>query len=480
MMEPIPMTALSKMGDYELPFDRNRFRVKECPCGKDNKDGKFTPFVDHDAYGYCYSCGITFYPDNTIKAVRPSIRNAVPSPSIPIDIFSASMQGWDDNNLIKYLRGIFPKASVESIIRRYKIGSDGHKWKGSSVLWYIDRQMTVRAGKVILFDAVSGKRMKEPFPHQSWIHSLYPMPSGYELRHCFYGEHLLSDRSRPVAIVEAERTAIVMSEKMPDYIWISSGGKNGLTASRWKSLSGRDVILFPDSGDGYILWKELAKEMMPYVKSISVDDQVQRHAKGMGNLDLLDLIDIRQERKKESPLSNKADQPSGQIDPNHRRKVRQLFPFFLGGNVLNHKEAINAIIYNIRQYDPMKDRMKPPTFEHIQMAEKALNDMIESGAIIKTDSGHYHAFDYQMPEINIKLISDSKSKEKWPVDELRSFFNSASLPDSIRLDRASMISNVQSMVSNHLNIIDKNNGTPAFLPYYERLTKLKGMLIAMQ
>jgi hypothetical protein len=460
-------------------FDSDRYRVKECPCGKDNDDGKFVPFVDHVNYGHCHSCGKTFHPSGAIPAIRSAKAIRMPVPAIPVDIISASMQGWDENHLIKYLRGIFPVASVESIIRRYRIGSDGHKWTGSTVLWYIDRQMTVRAGKVILFDPASGKRVKDPFPHLTWIHKLYPMPVGYEVRQCFYGEHLLSDRSRPVAIVEAERTAIVMSEKIPEFIWIASGGKNGLSADKYRQLSGRDVILFPDSGEGYRLWTEKAKEILPHVKSIKIDGQVERYAKGTGNLDILDLIDIRQEKKKDAVPAERTDAPSDRINPDHQKKVRLLFPFFAGGDVMNHKEVINAIIYNMRRYDPISERMPPPTYEHFQTAEKALSDMIGSGSIIKTESGFYHAFDYQMPEISIPLRSGSVSQDKWPVDDLRSFFASAKMPDTIRLD-GMQVADLDLMVKSHLSMIDRNNGTPAFLPYYDRLVKVKGMIIAME
>ena len=43
ILEPLP----------ELKFDKKRFRVKLCPCGKDNKDGKFVPYVGFENKGYC-------------------------------------------------------------------------------------------------------------------------------------------------------------------------------------------------------------------------------------------------------------------------------------------------------------------------------------------------------------------------------------------------------------------------------------------
>ena len=37
-------------------FDLNRSRVKLCPCGKRNRDGKFCPFKGSNNEGYCHSC----------------------------------------------------------------------------------------------------------------------------------------------------------------------------------------------------------------------------------------------------------------------------------------------------------------------------------------------------------------------------------------------------------------------------------------
>lgn len=57
------------MNDYRYtlePFlkhdlDKNRFRVKLCPCGKHgNNDGKFVPFEKFEDRGHCYSCATWF------------------------------------------------------------------------------------------------------------------------------------------------------------------------------------------------------------------------------------------------------------------------------------------------------------------------------------------------------------------------------------------------------------------------------------
>ena len=50
------------MNEQSYILDKKRFRVKHCPCGKDNKDGKFVPYVGYENKGYCHSCGEIFLP----------------------------------------------------------------------------------------------------------------------------------------------------------------------------------------------------------------------------------------------------------------------------------------------------------------------------------------------------------------------------------------------------------------------------------
>ena len=64
-------------------------------------------------------------------------------------------------------------------------------------------------------------------------------------------KHLMKGNNKPVAIVESEKTAIVASIYIPEYVWIATGGKNGC---KWKEkdiakvLLNREqpIYLFPD------------------------------------------------------------------------------------------------------------------------------------------------------------------------------------------------------------------------------------------
>ncbi len=60
-------------------------------------------------------------------------------------------------------------------MREYCVGTSKH-WPGACVFWQTDINGCVRTGKVMLYDAESGKRVKEPFNHVSWAHSLMKLP----------------------------------------------------------------------------------------------------------------------------------------------------------------------------------------------------------------------------------------------------------------------------------------------------------------
>ena len=135
-----------------------------------------------------------------------------------------------------------------SLMKKYRVGSSRH-WEGATVFWQIDRNNRVRTGKIMLYNPETGKRVKEPHNHITWAHSLL-YKSGFNLKQCFFGEHLLAtDKTYPVALVESEKTALIASYYLPQYLWLASGGKNGcFNESSLSALAKRSVVLFPDLG----------------------------------------------------------------------------------------------------------------------------------------------------------------------------------------------------------------------------------------
>jgi hypothetical protein len=222
-----------------------------------------------------------------IGAKLPSSRPNHHQPTtIPNDIFSASLKAYYKNRFISYLRKIFSDEIVKRLISKYYIGTSKH-WGGSTVFWQIDIQGKIRTGKVMLYDD-KGHRVKEPFNHINWVHSL--LYKEYNLQQCLFGEHLLTDdKTIPIAIVESEKTAIINSAYFPEFIWLAVGAKSNLKPKRCKALMGRRVVLYPDVG-AYEDWQQKAKKLS-YFCDIVVSDLLETHADEQAKQAGYDLAD---------------------------------------------------------------------------------------------------------------------------------------------------------------------------------------------
>ncbi len=193
---------------------------------------------------------------------------------IPIEVFKANLKSYETNHFIQYLIKLFGVEVAGELVSRYFIGTSNH-WPGATVFWQIDTGGKIRTGKIMLYDPDTGKRIKEPFSHINWIHSILKQPD-FELKQCLFGEHLLIDEKKPVAIVESEKTAVIASVYLPRFIWLAAGSLTNLNAEKCCVLNGRTVILFPDL-NGYDKWGNKAKELA-HIASFQVFDLLERKA----------------------------------------------------------------------------------------------------------------------------------------------------------------------------------------------------------
>ncbi len=298
------------MSDYRYslaPYTGMNSRYR-CPsCG--DKDKTFTLYIDnetgepiHQDVGRCsreIKCGYHYSPkqyfhDHDIAFDAPDddyylIRNnpkpkSIPKPTSFIlkETLKGTLKHYDSNHLVTYFRRLFGSANTEKLIAKYYIGS-AKKWEGGTVFWQIDIEGKIRTGKIMLYNSETGKRVREPFSHVTWVHSELKLPD-YELKQCFFGEHLLREKTMPVAIVESEKTAIISSVYLPEYIWLAAGSISNLNAEKCAVLKGRKVILFPDL-NGYDKWKTKAMELSSDISfsgsskfSVSVSSLLERNA----------------------------------------------------------------------------------------------------------------------------------------------------------------------------------------------------------
>lgn len=216
------------------------------------------------------------------------------------------------------------KERLTQVLFDYYIGATRD---GGVIYWQIDRQGRIRSGKVIHFHP-NGHRVKNnddyrhllglapnaPLPSSAndWIHSIlmrvHLLPPDWQLEQCLFGEHLLGVYpTMPVAVVEAEKTAVFMACLRPDLLWLATGGCTGLKEERLMALKGRRVTFFPDSGK-YEEWRN-ALHSMAIAKEIkyNIDDQLEPYEP---NTDIVDVF-LGEAKLKEPP----AAQPSTESAP---------------------------------------------------------------------------------------------------------------------------------------------------------------------
>lgn len=279
-----------------------------CPSCQ-QRDKTFSLYIDmetgehiHPSVGRCNresNCGYHYTPKqyfqdynisfDTPKAYKPQTVTPKPKPIsfISIEVFKASLKAKETNHFVQFLINLFGVEVASQLVSRYFIATSKH-WNGATVFWQIDTQGKVRTGKIMLYSPNTGKRIKNLELPVYWVHKAIKQPE-FELRQCLFGEHLLIDKTKPVAIVESEKTAVIASVYLPQFIWVAVGSLTNLNAEICSILKGRTVTLFPDL-NGFQKWRSKAKELSHLAKFI-VSDLLERKATEAERKQGFDLAD---------------------------------------------------------------------------------------------------------------------------------------------------------------------------------------------
>lgn len=308
------------MSDHRFHLAKYKPGIKmSCPqCGKPKC---FTPYVDEEgkvsfpsSVGICdhiNSCGY-HYPPRQFFADHPE---ACPeetdySPSISLssksknimnqseDIISyieeqtmkSSLSCYEINPLHKYISSVLGKKEADRLFSLYRVGT-ARIWNGSTIFWQIDTNGRIRGGKVMAYDPKTGHRIKDGTPKICWAHTLLKLPD-FHLCQCLFGENLLPIfPSRKVAIVESEKTAIIASHFMPEYLWLATGGISGRFKSEvMEVLRGRDVTLMPDL-KGFEKWSSQLPMLLSICRTVSCSDVLEKCATDSEREQGLDIAD---------------------------------------------------------------------------------------------------------------------------------------------------------------------------------------------
>ncbi len=247
---------------------------------------------------------------------KPSERLAVQKgiDFISFEILKRTLTDYRQNGFVQFLINLFPDnlEAVRAVIQKYAVGTFEYqkkldeKWQKvtGTCFWQIDRRGNIRTGKLIAYNQITGKRIKET---NSFVHSVLKyrkeLSQDFNLKQCFFGEHLLTkEPSKTVVVVEAEKTAVIASICFPEMIWLAVGAKGYLNAERLQLLESRKILLFPDA-DAYSNWKEKAVRAQRNGSDVRISSLIEMHGtetEKENGLDLADYLiaEIKQKNEK--------------------------------------------------------------------------------------------------------------------------------------------------------------------------------------
>ncbi|SHI71256.1 DUF6371 domain-containing protein [Flavobacterium terrae] len=285
------------MNEFKYSLDKSSKKFI-CPnCGKRRfvrYINKITSDYLEETYGRCdreTSCGYHNSPkqNECITIFNIETINLIPDFIDPL-LVKQSLKKYCNNNFAKFLYKHFAKDEVENCIAKYNIGTSKH-WEGATVFWQINQTQKVHTGKIILFDENTGKRVKIPFPHINWVHKKINKDK-FNLKQCLFGLHLVKTRvanllQTSIAIVESEKTAIIMSLFIPEYLWMATGSKQNLKLQLLEPIKKENIVVYPDKGE-FADWNKKVIELQKQGFKIKCSSIVENSEFETG----IDLADI--------------------------------------------------------------------------------------------------------------------------------------------------------------------------------------------
>ncbi len=118
----------------------------------------------------------------------------------------------------------------------------------------------------------------------------------WQVRHCLFGEHLLAGNSNSVAIVESERTAVILSELLPESIWLAYAYPNNITPLLMAPLQGRTVTIFPYTDpylSNFLYFQDFIGQVRRlYDINLHIDTTLEDHATESQKSRCIDILDF--------------------------------------------------------------------------------------------------------------------------------------------------------------------------------------------
>lgn len=200
--------------------------------------------------------------------------------------------------------GLLTEEQMQHAAERYHLGA---RMDESVIFWQVDEQGRLCDGKVMFYDEHCHRLRDNDHRVQQMSYLMKfrmkdeegtpLLPRQWQGTRCLFGQHLLGTvpRDVPVAIVESEKTAVILSELFPEALFLASGGESQLSVALLMPLKGRRIILFPDTdvgGNTHRLWTSIAQQAAQALHHpITVSDLLERYATPEQKERKIDLVD---------------------------------------------------------------------------------------------------------------------------------------------------------------------------------------------
>jgi hypothetical protein len=206
---------------------------------------------------------------------------------IPFEHLKPTIGNYDRNAFVQFLFDLFPDCGdeIQSVLKHYFVGT----FDDYTCFPSLDRSNRICRAKLIRFDRAVGKRLKGDYDTSSLPAKLKLKDFNY--KQIFFGEHLLPKfPNKKIAIVEAEKTAILATLCFPEYVWLGCNSKTWLKVERLQKLAGRRILLYPDA-DGFDQWQAVAAAARAKGLNVVVSDLIEKHATDQQKANGYDLAD---------------------------------------------------------------------------------------------------------------------------------------------------------------------------------------------
>ena len=168
-----------------------------------------------------------------------------------------------------------------TILSEWHVGLSNN---GAVLFWYVDCNGRFRNAKSIHYDCDGWHRLRDNSHGPRFLYPGYPIP--------LYGEwQLTPDERRPFALFESEKTAIVASVHLPQYVCLAVGGHELKNERKASVLRGRSGIILFDREPSTIASAEEASRTLTKIGANAVVEDLARIYPGIPpDWDLADII----------------------------------------------------------------------------------------------------------------------------------------------------------------------------------------------